>query len=119
MLIEFVKPDFVFENDAGSLIQLVHDGWKQVNVITSVSGAVRGKHYHKFNYEGFYIIQGSFNLIVWKDKDKEEHEIKAGDMFFIPPYVFHTFDYHEDTVLVSMYSLGVELYGLEKDIWTE
>ena len=119
MLIEYTKPDFVFENEAGSLKQLVHDGWKQFNVITSVGGAVRGKHYHKYNNEGFYIIQGSFKLIVWKDDIREEYEIKAGDMFFIPPYVFHTFEYHEDTVLVSMYSNGVELSETEKDIWTE
>ena len=26
MLIRFVRPDFVFENDAGSLTQLVHEG---------------------------------------------------------------------------------------------
>ena len=42
MLIKMLEPDFVFENEAGSLKQLVHDGWKQVNVITSVGGAVRG-----------------------------------------------------------------------------
>lgn len=119
MLIEFTKPDFVYENEAGSLKQLVHDGWKQINVITSVAGAIRGKHYHKFNYEGFYIIQGSFNLTVWKADQKEEYTIKSGDMFFINPYVFHTFEYMEDTILVSMYSNGVELSETEKDIWTE
>jgi len=119
MLIKFVKPDFVFENEAGSLKQLVHDGWKQVNVITSVAGAIRGKHYHKYNNEGFYIIQGSFKLIVWKGEEKEEYTIKTGDMFLIPPYVFHTFDYIDNTVLVSMYSDGVELSETEKDIWTE
>ena len=119
MLIEFIKPDFVFENDAGSLKQLVHDGWKQFNVITSIAGATRGKHYHKYNDEGFYIIQGSFKLTVWKDVEKEEYLIKAGDMFLVHPYVFHTFEYLENTVLVSMYSIGVELSETEKDIWTE
>ena len=29
-LIEFIQPDFAFHNAAGSLKQLVHDGWKQV-----------------------------------------------------------------------------------------
>lgn len=119
MLIEFTKPDFIFENECGSLKQLVHDGWKQFNVITSVGGSVRGGHYHKYNKEGFYIINGAFKLIVWKDNIKEEYEIKPGNMFFIPPYVFHTFEYHEDTILVSMYSNGVELSETMKDIWTE
>lgn len=119
MLIEIMKPDFIFENEAGSLKQLVHDGWKQINVITSVANAVRGGHYHKFNLEGFYIISGSFTLKVWKDTIVEEYEFKAGDMFAIPPYVYHTFMYKEYTVLVSMYSRGVETSETEKDIWTK
>ena len=119
MLIKFLKPDFMFENESGSLKQLVHDGWKQVNVIASLPGSVRGGHYHKFNQEGFYIIKGSFTLRVWNAERAETYEIQTGDMFLIPPYVFHTFEYHEETVLVSMYSQGVELSKTEKDIWTE
>ena len=119
MLIEITKPDFVFENESGCLKQLVHDGWKQINVITSLAGSTRGGHYHKYNKEGFYIIEGRFLLSTWKESEKETYEMKAGDMFVIPPYVFHTFDYHEDTVLVSMYSNGVELSETEKDIWTK
>ena len=45
--------------------------------------------------------------------------MKKGDMFLVPPYVFHTFEYRENTLLVSMYSDGVELSETEKDIWTE
>ena len=51
MLIEFVKPDFVFENEAGQLNQLVHDGWKQVNVVKYRKGTISGGHYHKYNEE--------------------------------------------------------------------
>ena len=119
MLIEFVKPDFVFENEAGCLIQLVHHGWNQVNVITSVAGSVRGGHYHKQNKECFYVIDGSFKLIVWNDKEKEEYEIKKGDMFIMPENIYHTFEYHEDTTLVGMYDNGVELDENTKDIWRE
>ena len=119
MLIEWLKPDFIFENDSGCLKQLVHDGWKQINVITSRAGSVRGGHYHKYNREGFYVVKGSFLLSVWVDGEKETYEMKVGDMFLIPPYVFHTFEYAEDTTLISMYSQGVELSEIEKDIWTE
>lgn len=119
MQIEWLKPDFVFENDSGCLKQLVHDGWKQVNVITSRAGSIRGGHYHKFNQEGFYVIKGRFLLTVWNGSEKETYEMKEGDMFLIPPYVFHTFEYREKTILVSMYSEGVELSKTEKDIWTK
>ena len=117
MLIEFVKPDFVFENEAGCLKQLVHDGYKQINVITSVAGSIRGGHYHKHNKECFYIIEGSFKLTVYNDETKEEYEINKGDMFVIPANVYHTFEYHEDTILIGMYDQGVELDDDIKDIW--
>jgi dTDP-4-dehydrorhamnose 3,5-epimerase-like enzyme len=118
MLVTIAKPDFIFENEAGSLKQLVHGGWKQINVITSVANAVRGNHYHKFNQEGFYVIAGSFKLKLRKDDIHEEYTFYAGDMFFIQPNIFHTFEYLEDTTLVSMYSDGVEISETEKDIWT-
>lgn len=119
MLIEFLETDFEFDNENGKLVQLVHDEWKQVNVIFSKASGVRGGHYHKYNEEAFYIYSGSFKLIVWQDDVKEEYEIKAGDMFKIKPLVFHTFEYCEDTILVSLYSNGVEMDNGEKDIWTE
>lgn len=118
-LIEFMKPDFEFANEKGLLVQLVHDGWKQVNTIFSKGNGVRGGHYHKYNQEAFYIISGSFKLTVWQGEQREEYEVKAGDMFFIKENVFHTFEYHEDTWLVSLYSNGVELDEQHKDIWTE
>ena len=118
MLIEFIKPDFTFENEAGSLNQLVHDGWKQINAIVSVKDSIRGGHYHKFSKECFYILSGSFRLTVWKDDVRETYEIEKGDMFIIPEYVYHSFEYHEDTYLVGMYDKGVELEDGSKDIWS-
>lgn len=119
MLIEWLTPDFVFENESGCLKQLVHDGWKQVNVIASIPGSVRGGHYHKHNREGFYVVKGSFALRVWNGENSENYEMREGDMFLIPPGVYHTFAYHEATTLVSLYSRGVELSETEKDIWTK
>lgn len=116
---QFVTPDFISTGDRGTLVQLVHDGYRQVNVIASVAGSVRGGHYHKYNQECFYIASGSFKLTVWLGAEREEHCIATGQMFAIPPLVFHTFEYLCDTVLVSLYSSGVELSPIQKDIWTE
>lgn len=118
MLIEFLEPDFIFENDKGTLTQLVHDGYKQVNFITSKAGSVRGGHCHRFNDEGFYIISGHITLRVRKEEREEKYRMGAGTMFKIPREVFHTFKFDEDTALISLYSEGVELTEHEKDIWT-
>ena len=119
-MVEIMNPDFIFNDDRGSLTQLVHDGWKQINVIFSKRNCVRGRHFHKQNREAFYVISGKLELNV---KDSDSHEeafvFSSNDMFAISPNVIHSFNFLEDTWLVSMYSNGVELGEGKKDIYSE
>lgn len=41
MLVDIIKPDFLFEDNRGSLVQLVHDNFKQFNIIKSKKGVIR------------------------------------------------------------------------------
>lgn len=110
MLIEFIKTDFEFKDDRGTITQLVHDGWKQVNYITTKAGVMRGNHYHKNNEEAFFIVSGEFDLELFDivSKEKEFHKIKQGDFFIIKRNLSHSFNFTKDTELISMYSNGVE-----------
>lgn len=119
MLIEIIEPSFVFTDDRGTLVQLVRDGYKQFNIITSKENVLRGNHYHKLNKEAFYIIDGEFELHVEKEGVSEDYTFRSGDMFAIPPYVMHSFNFTKSTVLASMYDLGVELADGSKDIYNE
>lgn len=119
MLIEILKPNFVFEDARGSLTQLVREGFNQYNIIFSHKGVLRGDHYHKENREAFYVITGELKLSVSRDGVKEDYTFGPGDMFLLPPYVMHSFYYTEDTWLASMYDLGVERPDGTKDIFTE
>lgn len=118
MLISIMKPDFEFTDERGSLIQLVREGFKQINVIKSTADSFRGGHYHQNNAEAFYVISGEMKLVVFKEEnaDKESYTFKAEDMFLIPSGIIHSFYFIKETILVSMYSNGVELPGGEKDI---
>lgn len=119
MLIKFLEPNFVFEDQRGLLIQLVRDGFKQVNYITAKKNTIRGGHYHKFNFEAFFVVSGRFNLIL-SDLGNEVQETQimaAGEFFEIPPNVLHSFEFLEETQLISMYSSGVELKDGSKDIF--
>ena len=69
----------------------------------------RGGHYHALNTEAYYIIQGSCRVTASRGNDKETEVFKEGDFFRIGPYITHDFEYLEDSVLVTMYTLGVEL----------
>lgn len=117
MLFEFLTPDFCHQDDRGSLVQLAHSGYRQVNVITSRAGMVRGGHYHKQNHEAFYVVSGSCEVTFIMDGTKETQVFKAGDFFRIAPYVGHIFNYAQDTVLVGLYDNGVENINGEKDIF--
>lgn len=118
-LINILEPNFEFQDERGSLVQLIRDGFKQVNIINSRGGAIRGGHYHIKNREAFYVVKGKMILETWditEPKVKEKYEFNTGDMFEIPPFVAHDFTFLIDTLLVSMYSEGVELENGKKDI---
>lgn len=109
MLIERIKPDFEYKDERGTFVQLVRKGYSQFNVAVSKGGSFRGGHFHKLNTEAYYVIQGKCKVTAYKDSEKENEVFSAGDFFRIGPYVVHDFDYLEDSILVTMYSLGVEL----------
>lgn len=117
MLIELLQPDFRFQDERGTLTQLVRAGFNQINVIESKSGALRGGHLHRQNREAFYIVHGSVTFTASDDNHEETYTFSDGDMFAVPPCVKHSFLFQTDTLLVSMYDQGVELPDGNKDIF--
>lgn len=114
---QLLIPDFKFSDDRGTLVQLVHGGYTQVNVITTKQGVLRGNHYHKLSREAFYIISGSVKVILTSSGKREEMLFKSGDFFEIPPMVLHEMIYPEACVMVALYDRPVENEHGEKDIW--
>lgn len=114
-MLQIIKVDFHFEDDRGTIDQLIHDGYRQINVITSKKGVVRGGHYHKQNDEAFYVISGRLTVTV----NEETRTFSDGEFFGIEANDMHSFVFEEDTILVSMYSNGVELPDGTKDMYTE
>lgn len=115
--IKFIKPDFVHKDSRGSLTQLVSGGkWSQVNYIESKPESIRGNHYHQLNRELFYVVKGRFSLILEAENTKLTYDMIADDLFIIEPLVRHSFEYLEETALITMYDKGVELENGKKDI---
>lgn len=115
-MFEVLSPDFTHKDDRGELIQLVHEGYKQVNVIYSKGGTVRGGHYHQENREAFYVVRGACEVQFAKEGQTESQVFRTGAFFQIEPEVGHSFRYLEDTILVGLYDKGVELENGKKDI---
>jgi len=118
MLYQIIKPDFELQDHRGSLVQLVHKGYKQINILATKQGVVRGGHYHKYCKEAFYIISGSVNVILSKDNEKERRCFTEGDFFEIMPFTVHSMSFPEDCVMAVLYDHAVEDEAGEKDIFT-
>ena len=118
MLYQRLTPDFIFSDDRGTLTQLVHTGYTQINVVTSKAGILRGSHYHKQSTEAFYVISGTVDVTLSREGKEEKATFQSGDFFQIEPYIVHSMFYPEDAILVALYDMPVELKNGEKDIFT-
>lgn len=116
-----INPEFSFEDDRGKLYQLASSGWKQINVIYTKKGVIRGEHYHKTNKEFFFVISGKciLQILDIRTKKTEEKMLLPSDMVIVNPYERHAFLYPEDTILVSGYDTGYELPDGTKDVFND
>lgn len=113
------KVDFQHIDERGSLTQLIHEGYKQVNVLNTKAGFMRGAHFHKCSVEAFYVISGSVE-IVFRGKGKEQKvTLRKGDFCEIVPFVLHNMIFFEDCTMVQLYDIPVENKDGIKDIHTE
>lgn len=113
------KVDFQHKDERGSLTQLIHDGYKQVNVLESKAGAVRGAHFHKKAIEAFFLISGSAEVEFKRETEEEKIVFKRGEFFEIPPFVLHSMHFPEECLMVQMYDIPVENEDGTKDIFME
>ena len=119
-LIELTQPDFSFTDARGTITQLVHAGYAQVNAVFSGKGAVRGNfHYHKATKELFYVLQGKVNVQLRYAQEQQTTVFESGACFQIPELVRHRMEFLEDTYLVVLYTNCVERPDGTKDIFTD
>lgn len=111
--------DFQHKDNRGSLVQLVHEGFNQINVLDSKTGATRGAHYHKRAIEAFYVVNGSVEVKLWNTETEETVTFKQGDFFEIHPNILHNMCFFEDCLMVQMYNIPVENEDGTKDIYME
>lgn len=114
---EILAADFEHADERGKLTQLTHGGFRQINVLETVSGVTRGGHYHKVSREAFFVASGSVAVTFTKDGETETRTFVRGEFFLIPPFVSHSMFFPEDTVLVAMYDVPVEKDDGTKDIY--
>lgn len=117
MLVEVIKPDFEFADGRGLLIQLVHEGFSQVNYVFSKKDSIRGNfHYHGLNKETFFVVSGKLDLYLEYNGRREFHTFETGAMFSIAKEISHKLIFQTDTQMIVLYDVGIELENGRKDI---
>ncbi|TLD42259.1 MAG: hypothetical protein JETT_1502 [Candidatus Jettenia ecosi] len=110
-MIKLIDRYFIHRDERGLLEGLINFGeWKEFNMITSFSGAIRGNHYHKDTEEIFIILDGEIKVITQRiENDKRvgepnEKVVKSGDVFTIKPLINHTFYILQDSRWINCLS---------------
>ncbi len=114
------------KDDRGSLEGIINSGeWREMNIITSSTGSVRGNHYHKQIVELFIILDGEITVVTQKVQDGnlvgniDERNVTAGDAFLIEPFTNHTFYIKKDSRWINVLSKAImknapDIYRIEK-----
>ena len=104
---------FEHSDSRGSIKGLINSGtWREVNLINSDAGAVRGRHYHKLTEECFIILSGKilvkFRKPVAGALDLTAEIIfQAGEVFIVNPLVEHTFEILEKAQWINLLSVSM------------
>jgi dTDP-4-dehydrorhamnose 3,5-epimerase-like enzyme len=110
-----ILPHYFEHKDArGSIAGLLNAGvWRELNLITSDAGAIRGRHYHKETRECFVILSGRIQVIFRRPIsgsgwEQDEHIFSAGEVFIVEPGVEHTFHIQEPSQWLNLLSKPVD-----------
>ena len=93
-MLNLLQPEFEHTDSRRSLKQLLTADIKQVNTYQVTKGAMLGEHYHKLTYEYFYVVKGSF-LVVLRSigvKGKVSQVLNKESLFCVQPFIVHTLE---------------------------
>ncbi|MBE9064536.1 cupin domain-containing protein [cf. Phormidesmis sp. LEGE 11477] len=96
-------------DDRGSFWQVAQKGWGEINFVETLADKHRGNHFHKENYELFFIVKGQVEVTVrsLKQSKAQTFLLSAGECLLIEPYELHTFYTRMDTQWMVMLSEGI------------
>lgn len=90
---KLLKPYMEKRDERGGVLGLFNQfPLEEVNLISSVKGAIRGNHYHINTREFFYLVSGEIHLSVMTTDQNVVFDdvLTTGSIFIIEPYEVHT-----------------------------
>lgn len=96
----------VIPDERGRLVEILRKDddlfikFGQVYMTTVYPGVVKGWHYHKKQYDNFFVVQGMIKLVLYDAREKSKTKGEINEFFLgkhnamlvqIPPYIHHGF----------------------------
>ena len=110
-MITLLERYFESGDERGRIEGLVACGeWRELNLITSRAGTVRGDHYHRSTRELFVILDGEIRVVTQAVRDAtlvgppSERVVGPGDVFIVEPEVNHVFHVTRDARWINALS---------------
>jgi oxalate decarboxylase/phosphoglucose isomerase-like protein (cupin superfamily) len=114
-MLKLVARYFRARDDRGTLEGLVNFGdWREMNLVSSRAGSVRGDHYHRDTREIFIILDGEIRAAAQAVEDGRlvgpvEHLVVApGDVVLVEPLTNHTFEVVQDARWINALSRRID-----------
>lgn len=113
-MIKIIERYFKQKDDRGSLEGIINHGeWREINIITSSAGSVRGNHYHEQIAELFIILDGEITVVSQEVLDGNlvgdiaESNMTTGDVFLVEPFTNHIFYVRKDSRWINVLSRAI------------
>lgn len=113
-----VPLDTPFTDDRGVIQNLWLAQAGSVTLIKTKKGSFRAKHRHTFDWHGCYIVEGKIRYTEGEPGEPYEVDqvFSTNEMFFSRPKVFHTMEFLEDTIMITVNNIVKNHENYEKDI---
>ena len=104
-----IKP--VFEDRRGTIWDfLTNEETSHIGFLTTVKGAVRGKHFHKLQQQYTLVLNGKIRVYVKDVRDSksqvETFELNEMEMILFPTFFYHAIESIEDSKCLVFTSKG-------------
>jgi dTDP-4-dehydrorhamnose 3,5-epimerase-like enzyme len=100
-----IEPYFRFQDERGGITGLLQGvELREVNLVRSQAGTVRGGHYHQRTREYFCILSGAIEVTLagLQGEGKEVFTAGPGQVFLVEPGAVHTFRVLEDSTWINL-----------------
>lgn len=92
-----IKKLKINSDQRGSLIEILRSddkifkGFGQVYITYINPGETKGGHYHKGQYDYFFVVKGCVSIELDNGMKKINYSLKADELICVSPYIKHTF----------------------------